>query len=71
MAQKGLCNVARERMLRNRGVLSKEEGDLLRKYKATHEENLLSSWLEAECGKHRRKNEGHGQEGQRGGKQKW
>ena len=34
MAQKGLWNVARERMLRNRGALREEEGDTVREYKA-------------------------------------
>ena len=30
MAQKGLWNVSKKRMLEDRGVLSKEEGDLIR-----------------------------------------
>ena len=34
MAQKGLWNVARERMLRNRGALREDEGDTVREYKA-------------------------------------
>ena len=45
MTQKGLWNVAREKMLRDRGALPNEEGDLLRECKALHEENFLSSWL--------------------------
>ena len=45
MAQKGLWNVAREKMLEDRGALPKEDGDLLRKYKAMHEDNFLSGWL--------------------------
>ena len=44
MAQKGLWNVAREKMLEDRGALPKEDGDQLREYKAMHEENFLSSW---------------------------
>ena len=32
-------------MLRDRGALPKEEGDVIREYKAIHEENVLSSWL--------------------------
>ena len=45
MAQKGLWNVARERILRDRGALPKEGGDLVREYKAMHEGNFLRSWL--------------------------
>ena len=36
------------------GVLPEEEGDVIREYKAMHEENVLSSWLRAE-GKTRKK----------------
>ena len=42
MAQKGL---ARERMLQDRGAVLEEKGDIVREYKAMHEENFLSSWL--------------------------
>ena len=45
MAQKGLWNLAREKMLLDRGALSKEEGDVVREYKAMHEEHFLSSLL--------------------------
>ena len=45
MEQKGLWNLAREKILRERGALPKEEGDVVREYKAMHEENVLSSWL--------------------------
>ena len=45
MSQKGLWNLVREKVLRERGALPKEEGDVIRKYKAMHEENFLSSWL--------------------------
>ena len=38
MAQKGLWNVAREKMSQDRGALPKEEGDIVREYKATHDE---------------------------------
>ena len=34
MAQKGLWNLARGKILRERGALPKEEGDAIRKYKA-------------------------------------
>ena len=45
MAQKGLWNVAREKMLQDRGALPKEEGNIVREFKAMHAENLFSSWL--------------------------
>ena len=47
MAQKGLRNVAREKMLQDRGVLPKEEGDIVREHQAMHEfpQNFRSSWL--------------------------
>ena len=32
-------------MLENRGVLPKEEGELIRENQATHKENFLSSWV--------------------------
>ena len=40
MAQKGLWNLAREKMLQDSGALRKEEGDVIREYKAMHEDNL-------------------------------
>ena len=43
MALKGSWNVAKRRMLEDRGALSKEDGDLLREYQAKHQENFLSS----------------------------
>ena len=45
MTQKGLWNVAREKMLEDRGASPKEDGDQLRENKAMHEEKFLSSWL--------------------------
>ena len=42
-AQKGLRNLAREKMLQDRGALPKEEGDVVREYKAMYEENFSSS----------------------------
>ena len=45
MAQKGLWNLYREKMLQDRGELPKEEGDVVREYKAMHEEDFQSSWL--------------------------
>ena len=32
-------------MLQDRGAMPKEEGDIVRKYKAMHEDNFLSSWV--------------------------
>ena len=45
MAQKGMWNLAREKILRERGALQMEEGDATREYMDMHEENFLSSWL--------------------------
>ena len=45
MAQKVVWNLAKKKILRERGELPKEEGDAVREYKAMHEENFLSSWL--------------------------
>ena len=41
MAQKGLWNLIREKIMWERGALPKEEGDAIRDYKAMHEENFL------------------------------
>ena len=49
MAQKGLWNLAREKMLQDRGALPKEEGHVVREYKAMHEENFLGSWPPMAC----------------------
>ena len=45
MAQKDLWNIASKRMPEDRGPLHKEEEDLIREYKAMHEENFFSSRL--------------------------
>ena len=45
MAQQGLWSFAREKRLQDRGALPREEGDVVREYKAVYEENFLSSWL--------------------------
>ena len=55
MAQKGLWNLAREKILRERGALPMEEGDAIREYKAVHEDNFLSSWLREERRERRKK----------------
>ena len=43
MAQKG--NIAKQRMLEDKGALPKEDGDQVRQLKALHEDNFLSRWL--------------------------
>ena len=43
MAQRG--NIAKQRMLEDRGALPKEDGDQVRQYKALHEDNFLGHWL--------------------------
>ena len=35
----------KRKMPQDRGALPKEEGDVIREYKATNEENFLGSWL--------------------------
>ena len=45
MAQKGLWNVAREKLLEDRGALLREGRDQLVEYKATHKEHFFSSRL--------------------------
>ena len=45
MAQKGMWNLAKENTMKERGKLPNEEGDVVREYKAMHEEDFWSSWL--------------------------
>ena len=46
MAQKGLWNLAKEKIMKERGGLPDEVGDAVREYRAaTHEENFWTSWL--------------------------
>ena len=59
MAQQGLRNLAREKMLQDRGALPEEEGDLVREFKAMHEDNLSSSWLR-EDGKDKKERKNNG-----------
>ena len=55
MMQKGLWNVAKEKITNERGELPNEVGDAVREYRAVHEENFWSSWLrEDEKGKEER-----------------
>ena len=44
LTQKGLWNLARKSVLEDRGALPEEEGDVIREYKAMHEEHFSSSW---------------------------
>ena len=41
-------NLAGEKILQDRGALPREEADIVRVYKAIHEENFLSIWLRKE-----------------------
>ena len=43
--KKGLWSLETEKMLQDRGALPEEEGDVVREYKAMHDEIFLSSWL--------------------------
>ena len=45
MAQQTLWNLDRKKMLQDRGALPKEEADIVREYKAMHEDNFLSCLL--------------------------
>ena len=45
MEQKGLWNLEKEIIMKERGELPNEVGDAVREYKAMHEENFWSSWL--------------------------
>ena len=45
MAQKGLWNLAKEKIMMEEGELPNEEGDVVKEYKAMHEEDFWSSWL--------------------------
>ena len=40
MAQKGLWNLAKEKIMKEGGELPNEEGDAVREYKAVHEEDF-------------------------------
>ena len=42
------CGISLEKRCQDSGALPKEEGDVIRKYKAMHEDNFLSSWLREE-----------------------
>ena len=69
MAQKGLWNRAREKILWERGALPKEESDAMREYQAMNEENLLRRW-EGEMVKVSNENQKERSEKRRGGGEK-
>ena len=58
MAQKGLWNLAKEKFLRERGALPKEEGDVIRKYKATHEEKHIQQLAKGRCERKKKRKDG-------------
>ena len=43
--KEGLWNIAKKKMLEDRGALLEEDGNQLRECRAMHEEHFLSSWL--------------------------
>ena len=45
MAQKGLWNLVKEKIMKERGELPNEEGEAVREYKVMHEEDFWSNWL--------------------------
>ena len=45
MSQKGLWNLAKEKIMKERGELPHEEGDVVKEFRAMHEEDFWSSWL--------------------------
>ena len=67
MAQKGQWNLAKEKIMKERGELPNEEGDVVREFKAMHEEDVWSNWLrEDEKSKEERKAEAE-EKGEKGG----
>ena len=60
--KKGLWNLVRERILRERGALLEEKGGAFREYKAMHEEKFLSSWLRRDGREEERGTGGDGHE---------
>ena len=44
MTKRSVWHLAREKRLQDRGALPREEGDVIREYKAMHEENFFCSW---------------------------
>ena len=62
-------------MLEDRGVVPKEDGDLLREHQATHEEYFFRRWLrdnlEGEEEERKRLNEEAKREESKSGKERW
>ena len=58
-------------MLQDRGVSVKGEGDIVREYKAMHEENFLSSWLREDVEGIEERRKDREQKGKGGGERKW
>ena len=44
MAKEGLWNLAKEKIMKEREELPSEEGDVVKEFKAMHEEDFWSSW---------------------------
>ena len=71
MAPKGLWNLAKEKIMKERRELPNGEGDAVREQKAMHEENFWSSWLrEDERGEEERMAESEKNEEEKGDKRK-
>ena len=73
MAQKALWNIAKKRMLGDRGAfLGREEGGFVREYKAMHKENFPSIWMrEDKEGKAKRSREEEAKSGKGMLRRKW
>ena len=66
MAQKeGLWSLEREKVLQDRRELLEEEGDVIREYKAVHEETFLEQLVKERWKRERRRNGGNGHGDQR------
>ena len=71
VARKGLWNLAKEKIMKERGELPNEVGDAVREYKAIHEEDFWSNWLrEYEKSKEETKAEAEGKGEEEGEKRK-
>ena len=71
MAQQGMWDLAKEKTMKERGELPNEEGDVVREYRAMHEEDFWSSWLrEDEKSKEEREVEAEGKGEEEGDKRK-
>ena len=70
-AQQGLWNLAKVKIMKERGELPHDEVDVVREYKAMHEADFWSSWLsEDEKSKEERKAEAEGKGEEEGEKRK-